>query len=295
VRRYDIDLVELEYSQAGAYLSPPLGVPTVLVEHDLAYRSAYRSALQRPDVLRKARWLVDAARFYRWEIAAAKKADLVLTASEQEAKTLRRHGIARASGAVPNGVDVARFAPAGERHEERDLLFVGFFGHTPNVDGLEFFVSSIWPHLRTVRSGLSVTVVGPGLLPDLAARVQSCGFRATGFVEDLTTELWSHRVFICPIRWGAGTRIKLLEAAAAGCAIVSTTLGAEGLGLRDGVDVLIADEPAAFATAVLRLLDDPDLRVRLGRSAHDTIARQFDWPVLVGNLESLYYDMLRME
>ena len=288
----DVDLVEFEYTHSGAYITHDLGVPTVLVEHDIAYRSAFRGALMRDGVPDRARALFDVARLYRWEIETARKADVALTASNLEAEMLRRRGVPQATSAVPNGVDVAAFEPRDGRREVRDILFVGYFLHPPNVDGLNYFVSSIWPHLCSQGRHLSVTVVGTGLAADLASLADAAGFRYTGFVHDLTAELWSHRVFVCPIRYGAGTRIKLLEAAAARCAIVSTTLGAEGLGLRDGRDALLADDPAAFARAVLRLLDDDKLRARLGDSAHDTVQRQFDWPVLAGNLERIFYDLL---
>jgi GT2 family glycosyltransferase/glycosyltransferase involved in cell wall biosynthesis len=286
------DIVQLEYTHSAAYLSADLGAPTVIVEHDLAYRSAFRSALKREGVARIGRSVFDAARLYRWEMAAIAKADTVLTASEIEAEMLRRRGIPHVSGAVPNGVDTKTFEPREARRETRDILFVGYFLHAPNVDGLRYFISEIWPHLRAARPDLTVTVVGGGMQDDLAASAAACGFDCPGFVADVTQELWSHRVFICPIRYGAGTRIKLLESSAAECATVSTTLGAEGLGLRDGIDILLADEPAAFARSVVRLLDDEELRRRLGRSAHDTIERQFDWDNLVVNLEEIYYDLL---
>ena len=216
----------------------------------------------------------------------------MLTASEVEADVLRSRGVTRVSDAVPNGVDVASFEPAGERAETRDILFVGYFGHPPNVDGLGYFVDDIWPHLAAAEDPPSVSVVGPGLPGDLAARVHDAGFRQAGFVDDIAAELWSHRVFVCPIRLGAGTRIKLLEAAAARCAIVSTTFGAEGLGLVDGRDVLLADDPAAFAAAVRRLLADEPLRRRLGDAAHDTVKRQFDWPALAARLEQVCFDLV---
>jgi len=292
VARYRPDVLVLEYTQSGSYISPSLGVPTILVEHDLAYRSSLRGALARRGAFAKARALFDTARLYRWEIEATRRADLVLTASDLEAEVLRRRGVHYVSSAVPNGVDVASFEPPGPRREVRDILFVGYFLHPPNVDGLEFLFDEIWPHLRAGERDLTVSVVGSGLAGDLAGRIQDAGFRYAGYVEDLAGELWSHRVFVCPIRFGAGTRIKLLEAAAARCAMVSTTIGAEGLGLRDGHDVLLADDPAAFAAAVDRLLADEDLRWRLGDAAHDTVQRQLDWPVLAGRLEDVCYDLL---
>lgn len=292
VRRYEIDVVELEYTHSGAYLGDEIGAPTVLVEHDIAYRSAYRRAMTLSGPARRARALFDAGRLYRWELEAARRADLVLTASEDEAELLRRRGITHATGAVPNGVDVRSLEPPGPRPEARDILFVGYFPHPPNTDGLEFFLTRVWPHVLETGSLPSVTVVGSGLATGLASRVEAAGFRYSGFVEDLASELWQHRVFVCPIRYGAGTRIKILEAAAARCAIVSTTLGAEGLDLRDGRDILLADDPAAFAAAIRRLLSDDALRTRLGDSAHDAVQRQFDWPVLAGELERLLYDLV---
>ena len=216
----------------------------------------------------------------------------MLTASELEAEVLRRRGVSRVSGAVPNGVDVASFEPVAGRVETRDVLFVGYFGHPPNEDGLGFFVDEVWPHLAATGGPPSVSVVGSGLSGPLAARVHDARFRYAGFVDEVTSELWSHRVFICPIRLGAGTRIKLLEAAAARCAIVSTTFGAEGLGLEHGRDILLADDPVAFAAGVERLLADEPLRRRLGDAAHDAVQRQFDWPALAARLERVCYDLL---
>lgn len=152
-------------------------------------------------------------------------------------------------------------------------------------------MSDIWPHLSAGRPAPTVTVVGSGLPGHLIDRVEEAGLHYAGFVEDLAAELWAHRVLVCPIRLGAGTRIKLLEAAAARCAIVSTTFGAEGLGLEHERDILLADEPAAFAAAVDRLLGDAALRRRLGDAAHDAVRRQFDWPVLAGRLEALCYEL----
>ena len=293
IREYSLDLVQLEYTHAAAYMPAvrDQGVPVVLMEHDIAFASVLRQLkLQRPSI-RKARAFFDVLRLHHWELQQAKRADLVLTASEREADVLRHRGVQRVSGAVPNGVSVASLEPRGPRREERDILFVGYFGHPPNADGLEYFATKIWPFVREANPSLSVSVVGPRLAPDLLARVTDLGFRYAGYVEDLAAELWSHKVFIVPIRYGAGTRIKVLEAAAAKCAMVSTTLGAEGIALRHERDLLLADEPEDFAQAVNTLLVDADLRARLGSSAHQMMKSHYDWPILVRNLERLYYEL----
>jgi GT2 family glycosyltransferase/glycosyltransferase involved in cell wall biosynthesis len=292
VRKLGIDVVELDYTHAAAYLPDVRSVPAILIEHDVAYRSAMRAALAQEGQIARARKFFDALRLYRWELEHARKADLVLAVSEEEADILRSHGVTRVSGAVPSGVDVAEFEPSAPRREVRDILFLGYFLHTPNVDALRFLIDDIWPLLGGRASGLSVTIAGKGLNQAMQARVAEAGFDNAGFVEDLHGTLWSHRVFVSPIRYGAGIRIKLLEAAAARCAIVSTTLGAEGLGFQDGVDLLIADTPEEFAAAVRRLLDDSELRRRLGDSAHDRVKQTHDWANLARRLESVIYDLL---
>ena len=292
MREYAIDVVQLEYTQSAAYIPDARSVPVVLVEHDVAFVSSFRRVMRERTPFHAAYRFFDAVRLHRWELEHAKMADLVLTASDREAAILRDRGVTSVSSAVPNGVDVASLAPLDQRREDRDLLFVGSFNHRPNVDGLRFFVTKIWPILQRMRPGLQVSVVGPNLPADLITAVNANGFRYAGYVEDLRAELWSHKVFVVPIRYGAGTRIKVLEASAAKCAMVSTTLGAEGIGLENGRDVLLADDPGTFAAAVVRLVDDEELRVRMGISAQKLVQGKFDWPILVGHLEKLYFELI---
>jgi glycosyltransferase involved in cell wall biosynthesis len=292
IREYSIDIAQLEYTQSAAYASAARPVPVVLVEHDVAFVSSFRRVMLEKSPFHSAYRLFDSIRLHHWELQHAKRVDLVLAASDREAALLRTRGVACASGAVPNGADVRSLEPRGPRREERDLLYVGSFYHRPNVDGLRYFVSEIWPSLRQLSPHLNVSIVGPGLPSDLAVMVDGLGFRYAGYVQDLAAELWSHKVFIVPIRYGAGTRIKVLEAAAAKCAMVSTSLGVEGIGLRDGWDALIADRPEEFARAVVTLLDSDDLRVSIGSSAHDFVQRHFDWPNLVCRLEELYFGLM---
>ena len=294
-REHSIDILQLEYTHAAAYLDAVPGLPVVLTEHDVAFVSRFRG-LRFADTPGAAFvGLIEALRLYRWELKQAKRADLLLTTSERDADFLRLRGVTRVTGAVPNGVEVARLQPRGRREETSDLLFVGNFRLRPNIDGLGYFLSEIWPSLAEQRRGLSMSVVGPRLAPDLVDRAAALGITYAGYVQDLAAEFWSHKVLVVPIRYGSGTRVKVLEAAAAKCAIVSTTLGVEGIGLEHGSQVLIADDPPAFTKAVIKLLDDADLRASLGSSAHDMVKNHYDWPVLIQRQESLYYDLLGWE
>ena len=294
VLRYRPDILLLEYTHSGAYISPALGTPTILVEHDVAYRSAFRSAMAKEGVGGKSRALFDVSRLYRWELETAKRADLVLSVSELEADVLRRRGVTRVCDAIPNGVDVPRSSPLAGRDETRDVLFVGYFAHPPNVDGLGFFVDEVsgpTSPRRGVRLGVCRrlgTLRGPS--PPESTRRDSGD---AAFVDAVPPNSGPTASSSVRSASDAGTRIKLLEAAAARCAIVSTTFGAEGLGLEDERDILLADDPAAFAAAVAAAPRGrgPSQTPRR-RGPRDAVQRQFDWPALAERLKRVCYGLL---
>jgi polysaccharide biosynthesis protein PslH len=286
------DLVHLDILAVAALqaeLDP--ATPVVLNEHNvecelLAARSQIETSAWRSRL-----WRWQARRLRLFEAAACRRAARVLACSAADAARLQSLAPRSLIDVVPNGVDLAAFAPDPAVAEAPDtLVFVGNLGWFPNRDGVEHFLERTLPRIREQRPA-RLTVVGhrAGVEapPGIAAAVDF-----PGFVDDLRATVLRAAVYVVPLRAGSGTRLKLLEAMAMAKAIVSTPIGAEGLGLIDGENALLADTPETFAAAVCRLLDDPALRARLGRAARALAERRFGWDAIGLRLCGIYDEVL---
>jgi len=285
--RDDFDVVQVEYTHMAHFLPPPTpGLVRVLVEHDVSYVSMARAATGRGP-LRLGAWF-DWMRMLRYEIEAVEGADLVLTMSETDRRTLGAYTAIDHVVPIPNGVDCARFAFAAEGREPDTILFVGFFRHEPNVEAVRFFCREVLPLVRRARPGVLFRIVG-AYPPEVVRRLgEAPGVEITGRVDDIGAYYRRSALFVAPVLQGSGTRLKILEAMASGCPVVSTTIGAEGIDLVDGEHVLLADGAAAMAAAVVRLLADPALAAALARRARDLAAARYDWDTIAARLVATY-------
>jgi glycosyltransferase involved in cell wall biosynthesis len=218
------------------------------------------------------------------ERSLARRADAVVAVSPEEAAVVRAIAPATTVLVAPNGVDAAalRVSPPGDA-----ALFVGMLSYAPNRDAMTWFAREVLPRLGA--GGPEVLVAGrvPGTELQALAR-SSARLRLLGFVPDLAPLYAGAGVFVNPMRGGGGTRLKMLEAMAAGKAVVSTTIGAEGLGLTPGRDVVIADTAAEFADAVRALLADRARAERLGRAARALVESRFEWEACLAPIEAFY-------
>ena len=192
--------------------------------------------------------------------------DRILAISELDANTIAQE-VDIPVVSVPNCVDSRHFGPAqsGDSMPHNPLLlFVGSMDYWPNRDAVDWFTSSVMPRILHKNPETRLQLVGPGTKQFM---IVSPSVVLRGFVEDLAAEYRACDVFVCPIRVGTGIKNKLMEALASGCAIVSTDIGIEGLALRNGEHLLIANDPIEFAHAVNSLLCDSALRTRLGNAA----------------------------
>ncbi|HTB33878.1 MAG TPA: glycosyltransferase family 4 protein, partial [bacterium] len=185
-----------------------------------------------------------------------------------------------------NGVDAGAFRrPSAAQPRGKSLVFVGQLAYPPNSEAVLWFSRKVLPLLRAQDPDLVFEVVGGGAPAALRALDGQPGLRFTGFVADTRPRLWSAAVSVCPVRSGAGRQNKLLEAFAAGTPCVATPLAAAGAEAEHGRHLLVAQEPAAFAEAVLRLCRQPALGRRLARQAADLLARHYRWEANAGALE----------
>jgi glycosyltransferase involved in cell wall biosynthesis len=155
----------------------------------------------------------------------------------------------------------------------------------PNEDAMTHFCADILPRIRAQEPDVTLSIVGRAPTPAVKRLAEIAGIEVTGRVDDVREYIARAAVYIVPIRIGGGTRLKIFEAMGMAKAIVSTTVGAEGLPVTHGQDVWIADAPDAFADAVVSLLRDPARRVQLERAARDLVVTQYDWSAVAGQLE----------
>lgn len=210
--------------------------------------------------------------------------DSLLVIAEKDACSLRKLFLPNPLIEVPSTVDVKNSpAPPSTNCKGRELLFTGSMGHWANREAVRFFVEDVLPVVKRDWEKITFHVVGDQA--DGLELAGAPGVVLTGFVKDLSAYYAACDVFVCPLRNGTGIKYKLLEAMACGCAIVTTSIGAEGLGVSDGRELLIADTPLEFASAVGRLLNDPSLRRALGSRARRLIERDFSHEKAVEILE----------
>jgi glycosyltransferase involved in cell wall biosynthesis len=194
---------------------------------------------------------------------------------------------------VPNAADVEfyRPRPSDPPSDGRTVLFFGLLSTLPNLDGIRWFVQEIWPRIAGASREARLKILGKNAPPAVRA-LAGPRVEVVGLVEDLRPHLASAAVLVVPLRLGGGTRLKIVEGMAMGKAIVSTTLGAEGIEVQPGRDILIADEPSPFAAEVLRLLEQPQARAELGSSARRLATERYAWTGAAGMLERFYQQIL---
>ncbi len=268
-------------------------------------------------VLQRRAFLADARRLRRWHAAAYSLAqwlklaryerrvmrgcDAVVAVSEDDRRTLLGLAPAQPIGVVPNGVETAHFSRAALAEERAGpcsfrgapLVFSGTLDFRPNVDALTWFAHEVLPRVQARRPDAHLIVVGKRPAPALRQLARGGAVTIVGEVPDTRPYIAGAAVYVVPMRIGGGVRLKLLEALALEAPVVSTGMGAEGVaGLRGGQHCLLADDPAAFAEAVLRLLADPALGRRLGAAGRALVQERYDWSTIVPGLEAIYQELI---
>jgi polysaccharide biosynthesis protein PslH len=295
-RRFDV--VNLESSFLGCYnfrrappgeKPPPLIIDSHNIDYDVARQYARVGSLVRR-IYAGVNW----RKLRREELATYRNADGVCLCSAADERRLLDDVPGVRTAVIPNAADVEFYQP---RHTDpppdgRTVVFFGALNYVPNVDGVLHFAKDIWPRIAEAHPHARCKFIGGGRLPPALLELAGPRIDLTGFVPDLRPHLASASAVVVPLRLGGGTRLKIVEAMAMGKAIVSTKLGAEGIDAVPGRDLLIEDEPAAFADAVMRLLAEPDLAARIGRSARRLAVERYAWSGAAEALEDFYRQIL---
>jgi glycosyltransferase involved in cell wall biosynthesis len=174
---------------------------------------------------------------------------------------------------VPNAIKIPSVQPPTP---EQTLLFIGSYLHNPNIDAAEFLIQKIWPFVHRAIPAATLIIAGSPSDRIPSCRAGTKGVMFTGFVKELDDLYRQSRVVCAPILYGGGTRVKIIEAAAYGKPIVSTRIGAEGIEMKDGIEILLRDDPKSFAEACIRLLNDHTLSKQMGMAARSTAIKKYN-------------------
>jgi len=283
------DLVHVDSIMLCRYFPLLAGRPVVCVHHNVesallrrrarverAWRSAYVSYQARLMEREERRWCGQCA--------------LNVMVSAADYDELRRIVPGAPGAVVPNGVDTAAFHPGAGPNE--GMVYVGEMTWFPNRDALQYFCEQILPRVRAAGERAPARWVGRAPEEMRATYHERYGVDLTGYVADIRPLVRDAACYVVPLRVGGGTRLKILDAWAMGKAIVSTSVGCEGLAAQDGRNILIRDDPDSFAQAVCRVLGDDALRQRLGAEGRRTVERQYSWEQIGESMLALYTSLL---
>src|SRR6267378_1084048 len=295
-RHYDIVNVESPYLaklklvQASAGQPPPR---LTLDDHNIEFDLLRQMAETEPGFARRLYNSLNWPKVRREELWAWRRFDGITFTSAADQARARELVPSLRSAVIPNSVDVEFFRPRATDPppDGCTAMFFGAINYRPNIDGVLFFAREVWPLLASSHPRARLKVVGQYPTPEILA-LQGPRIEVAGMVDDLRPHLAQAAVTIVPLRMGGGTRFKILEAMAMAKPVVSTAIGAEGIDVAEGRNILLADAPADFAAAIGRVLDDAGLAAKMGREGRALVEERYSWDTAAQRLEAFFRDIL---
>ena len=289
VETKNFDVIHVDTIALAQFLDQRWSIPTVLTHHNIESQLMERRAGAERGLLARLYLRRETRKLLGYEAEKSKTFDVNVFVAQTDEKTLMERVPGLRTAIVPNGVDVEYFTP-NQGKDSPALIYTGGMNMFANRDAVMFFLSEIWPLIRKQVPEVRFFAVGqdpPKELLELAARDPQ--IVVTGYVNDVRPLVWDASVYVVPLRVGGGTRLKVLDAMAMGKAMVSTSIGCEGLDVLPDEHLLIADSPEQFADKTVRLLRDPIRRGTLGRSARELVEQSYSWRMIGGQLLNAYH------
>ncbi len=273
------DLVVCDFIQSALNFKNIGGTPSILFQHNVESQVCKRHFEGARGVISKLFWWLQWKKLFYFEKWICSKFTTVIAVSKQDRATFQSlYGLENVAE-IPTGVDIDYYTPRAEKIEANTLVFVGSMDWLPNEDAVIFFIHDILPSIKKTIPDIVLKVVGRNPSPRLKrilTRVSEV--QLTGWVKDVRPYIAKAALYIVPIRIGGGTRMKIYEAMAMGKAILSTSIGAEGLSVKDGENIILKDGASGFSQEIISLLGQEERRKMIGQNASDFVRGNCTWP-----------------
>ncbi|MEE8575705.1 MAG: glycosyltransferase [candidate division Zixibacteria bacterium] len=280
------DVIICEWTPYAQFVKGITDIPTVVVAHNIE-TTIWRRYFENEKNLAK-RWYIgrQADKVARFESGTFSSVAGATAVTEGEAEEIRALCSSLPVEVVANGVDLDFFCRQPDQAQKRRIVFTGAMDWRPNQDAVVFFVERIFPLIRAQDSNIESFIVGRRPPDSIRQFNDLDGITVTGTVDDVRPYISGAAVYIVPLRIGGGSRLKILEALAMEKAVVSTSVGAEGLNVVDGRELIIADNPELFCKSIFDLLDDEGSRGSLGKAGRQLVVEQYGWDALATRLDT---------
>lgn len=267
---------------------------SLLFQHNVEALIWKRLADSAETTVKKWYFTLQWKRLRKFEQLASLKFGGVVCVSDEDCKLMKQdYGLTNILGSVPTGVDIEYFRPDNRAPEDGLIIFVGSMDWMPNIDAVQYFAEEIYPLIKKRRPNVRFAVVGRKPAESVKALTRKdSSIIVTGTVDDVRPWMDKARVMVVPLRAGGGTRIKIYEAMAQGTPVVSTSIGAEGLVVKNNENILIADNPEDFANATLKLLDNDTIAKEIAKNARELVEKNFSWQRVATIFENYCYQIV---
>ena len=301
LQKQNFDIVQVESIHLMTYLpiiTTARQRPLVICDwHNIESELMSRYSEREPNILKRAYAGKTARLMTEFERRAMREFDAHIAVSQRDAQQLGNLNPDAKVFVIENGVDTAYYEEAADSaanatSQPDRIVFVGSMDYHANIDGAVSFARDVWPGLRDRHPELSFTIVGRDPAPEVRALATHPGIEVTGTVDDVRPSYREALAAVVPLKVGGGSRLKILEAMAAGVPVVSTTLGAEGLDVHDGEDILIGDTNEQLAERIVSVIESKELRHRLSAAGRALASERYDWSRLGANLFDTFQQLL---
>lgn len=289
-----IDVVHFDTIGLAPYKKAVHGIPAALNHHNIESHMMRRRSQNERNLFKKFYFYLESLKLSNYEKKMCPKFNLNITVSDLDKDRLSSMVPNIPIDVIANGVDLDYFKPQRSDSTEKSIIFVGGMKWYPNRDAMLYFFHQIWPLLRKRMPDIHFNLLGKNPPVEIINMSKSdSNIHIFGFVQDMRPIAERSTLFVCPMRDGGGTRLKILDALAMGKAIVSTSMAIEGISLTDGKDVILADSPSDFVDKIVALMADQNLREEIEKKARRFAERYYDWDRIGAKLSGIYEHMQR--